>query len=100
MRGVRVLAAFIAGMLCAAGVAWSQAYPAKPVRVIIPFPPGGANDIMARIVFPKLSEQMGQQFIIENRSGAGGTVGSAVVAKSPSDGYTLLIQTVASHTSN
>jgi len=100
MRAVRVPAAFIAGMLCAAGVAWSQAYPAKPVRVIIPFPPGGANDIMARIVFPKLSEQMGQQFIIENRSGAGGTVGSAVVAKSPPDGYTLLIQTVASHTSN
>jgi tripartite-type tricarboxylate transporter receptor subunit TctC len=83
-----------------AGAAWSQAYPTKPVRVIIPFPPGGANDIMARIVFPKLSEQLGQQFIIENRSGAGGTVGSAVVAKSPSDGYTLLIQTVASHTSN
>jgi tripartite-type tricarboxylate transporter receptor subunit TctC len=88
-------------MLCAAGAAWSQAYPAKPVRVVIPFPPGGANDIMARIVFPKLSEQMGQQFIIENRSsGAGGTTGSAVVAQSKPDGYTLLIQTVASHTSN
>jgi tripartite-type tricarboxylate transporter receptor subunit TctC len=99
MGAIRVFTAFIAGLLYA-GVAWSQAYPAKPVRVIIPFPPGGANDIMARIVFPKLSEQMGQQFIIENRSGAGGTVGSAVVAKSPSDGYTLLIQTVASHTSN
>lgn len=100
MRAIRVFAAFITGMLCAAGAAWSQAYPAKPVRVIIPFPPGGANDIMARIVFPKLSEQMGQSFIVENRSGAGGTVGSAVVAKSPPDGYTLLIQTVASHTSN
>jgi tripartite-type tricarboxylate transporter receptor subunit TctC len=87
-------------MLCAAGVAWSQAFPAKPVRVIIPFPPGGANDIMARIVFPKLSEQMGQQFIIENRSGAGGTTGSTVAAQSKPDGYTLLIQTVASHTSN
>ena len=99
-RAIRAVGTFIAGLLCAGGVAWSQAYPAKPVRVIIPFPPGGANDIMARIVFPKLSEQMGQQFIIENRSGAGGTVGSAVVAKSPSDGYTLLIQTVASHTSN
>ncbi|HZM43722.1 MAG TPA: tripartite tricarboxylate transporter substrate binding protein [Burkholderiales bacterium] len=100
MRAVQVVAAFIAGMLCAAGVAWSQAYPAKPVRVLIPFPPGGANDIMARIVFPKLSEQMGQQFIIENRSGAGGTVGSALVAQSKPDGYTLLIQTVASHCSN
>jgi tripartite-type tricarboxylate transporter receptor subunit TctC len=100
MTVVRVFAAFLAGMLCAAGVAWSQAFPAKPVRVIIPFPPGGANDIMARIVFPKLSEQMGQQFIIENRSGAGGTTGSTVAAQSKPDGYTLLIQTVASHTSN
>jgi tripartite-type tricarboxylate transporter receptor subunit TctC len=95
-----VFAASIAGTLCAGGVAWSQAYPAKPVRVIIPFPPGGANDIVARVVFPKLSEQMGQSFVIENRSGAGGTIGSAVVAQSRPDGYTLLIQTVASHTSN
>jgi tripartite-type tricarboxylate transporter receptor subunit TctC len=87
-------------MLCAAGVAWSQAYPVKPVRVIVPFPPGGANDIVARILLPKLSEQMGQSFIIENRSGAGGTTGSAIVAQSRPDGYTLLIQTVASHTSN
>ena len=100
MKTIRELAVFLAGMLCAAGVAWSQAYPAKPVRVIIPFPPGGANDIMARIVFPKLSDQMGQQFVIENRSGAGGTTGSTVAAQSKPDGYTLLIQTVASHTSN
>ena len=100
MTVVRVFAAFFAGMLGAAGTAWSQAYPAKPVRVVIPFPPGGANDIMARIVFPKVSEQMGQQFIIENRSGAGGTTGSAIVAQSKPDGYTLLIQTVASHCSN
>jgi tripartite-type tricarboxylate transporter receptor subunit TctC len=100
MRTVRVLATFIAGMLCSAGVAWSQAYPAKPVRVIVPFPPAGANDIVARIVLPKLSEQMGQSFVIENRSGAGGTTGSAVVAQSRPDGYTLLIQTVGSHVSN
>ncbi len=98
MRAVRVFAA--AGMLCAAGMVWSQAYPIKPVRVIVPFPPGGANDIVARLVLPKLSEQMGQSFIIENRSGAGGTVGSAIVAQSRPDGYTLLIQTVASHVSN
>jgi tripartite-type tricarboxylate transporter receptor subunit TctC len=100
MRAARVFAAFIPGMLCAAGVAWSQAYPVKPVRVIVPFPPAGANDIVARIVLPKLSEQMGQSFVIENRSGAGGTTGSALVAKSPPDGYTLLIQTVGSHVSN
>jgi tripartite-type tricarboxylate transporter receptor subunit TctC len=100
MRTIHVFAALIAGMLCAGGVACSQAYPAKPVRVVIPFPPGGANDIVARIVFQKLSEQMGQSFIVENRSGAGGTIGTTVVAKSPPDGYTLLVQTVASHVSN
>ena len=100
MRAIRIFAAFIAGMLCAPGVAWSQAYPAKPVSVVVPFPPGGANDIAARIILPKLSEQLGQSFIIENRVGAGGTVGSAVVAQSKPDGYTLLIQTVASHVSN
>jgi tripartite-type tricarboxylate transporter receptor subunit TctC len=100
MRADRVFAAFIAGMLCAAGVAWSQAYPARPVRVIVPFPPGGANDIVMRIVLPKVSEQMGQQFIVDNRTGAGGTIGSAVAAQSKPDGYTLLIQTVGSHVSN
>ena len=100
MKAVRVFAAFIAGMLCAAGMAWSQAYPVKPVRVIIPFPPGGANDIIARIVMPKVSEQMGQSFIVENRSGAGGTIGTAFVAQNKPDGYTLLVQTTASHTSN
>ncbi len=100
MKAAQVFAAFFAGMLWAAGGAWSQAYPAKPVRVIVPFPPGGANDIVARIVLPKLSEQMGQSFIIDNRAGAGGTIGSAVVAQSKPDGYTLLIQTAASHVSN
>jgi len=100
MKAVRLFAAFLACMLCAAGVAWSQAYPAKIVRVIVPFPPGGANDIVARVVFPKLSEQLGQQFIIDNRSGAGGTLGTALAAQSKPDGYTLLIQTAASHVSN
>src|ERR1043165_3023169 len=100
MKAARLFAAFLAGAACAAGVAWSQGYPAKPVRVIVPFPPAGANDIVARIVFSKVTEQMGQTFIIENRGGAGGTIGSAVVAQSKPDGYTLLIQTAASHVSN
>lgn len=100
MRTLHHLAAAMAGMLCAAGAAWPQSYPAKPVRVIVPFPPGGANDMVARIVLPKVTEQVGQQFVIENRSGAGGTAGSAVVAQSRPDGYTLLVQTIASHTSN
>src|SRR5687768_138841 len=100
MRAVLVFAAVTAGTLCAAGMAWAQAYPAKPVRVIVPFPPGGANDIIGRIVLPKLSEQMGQSFVLENRTGAGGTIGSAFVAQTKPDGYTLLIQTTASHVSN
>ncbi len=101
MKSIQIFAAGIAGLLCAASVAWSQAYPTKPVRVIVPFPPGGANDIIARVVFPKLSEQMGgKTFLIDNRSGAGGTVGTAVVAQSPPDGYTLLVQSAASHVSN
>ena len=100
MKAARSLAASFACMLCASGAAWSQAFPAKLVRVIVPFPPGGANDIVSRIVFPKVSEQLGQSFIIENRAGAGGTIGTAVVAQSKPDGHTLLIQTVASHVSN
>jgi len=100
MKTARLFVAFVACMLYAAGVAWSQAFPVKPVRVIVPFPPGGANDIVARIVFSKVSEQMGQQFIIDNRAGAGGTIGSTIVAQSKPDGYTLLIQTAVSHVSN
>ena len=100
MKPAPLFAASFACVLCAPGAVWAQAYPAKLVRVIVPFPPGGANDIVARIVLPKVSEQMGQSFIIENRGGAGGTIGSAVVAQSKPDGHTLLIQTVASHVSN
>ncbi len=72
--------------------AFAQAYPAKPVRVIVVFPPGGSNDVTARIVFAKLPDIMGQQFVIDNRCGAAGTIGAAVVAKSPADGYTVMIQ--------
>jgi tripartite-type tricarboxylate transporter receptor subunit TctC len=73
------------------GAAWAQQYPSKPVRVVIVFPPGGATDIVGRLVFQKVSEQVGQQFIIDNRSGAGGTIGAAIVAKSPPDGYTVMV---------
>lgn len=73
-------------------LAFAQAYPAKPVRVIVVFPPGGSNDVVARIVFQKMSEQLGQQFLIDNRGGAAGTIGAAVVAQSPADGYTLMVQ--------
>jgi tripartite-type tricarboxylate transporter receptor subunit TctC len=72
------------------GIAAAQNYPAKPVRVVIPWPPGGANDIAGRIVMQKVAEAMGQQFPIDNRGGAGGTIGADLVAKAAPDGYTLM----------
>jgi len=91
MTTIRLLGAFVSLMVFACGAAWSQAYPAKPVRVVVVFPPGGATDVVARIVFQKVGEQMNQQFIIDNRAGAGGMIGAALVAKSPPDGYTLMV---------
>lgn len=69
----------------------AQAYPTKPVRLIIPFAPGGGNDILGRIIGGRLSDALRQQFIIDNRAGAGGTIGAELAAKSPPDGYTLVI---------
>jgi tripartite-type tricarboxylate transporter receptor subunit TctC len=79
--------------------ALGQAYPSKPVRVIVVFPPGGSNDVTARIVFAKMNEVTGQNFVIENRGGAAGTIGADVVAKSPNDGYTIMVQS-ATHMAN
>jgi len=73
-----------------AGAALAQAYPNKPVRVIIPFPPGGTLDTVGRLLAQKLGEQTGQSFVIENRPGGNGTIGATAVAKAPNDGYTLL----------
>ena len=80
-------------------VARAQTYPTKPVRVIIVFPPGGSNDVTGRIVFQKMAELVGQQFVIENRGGAAGTIGTDVVAKGPNDGYTIMVQS-ATHIAN
>ena len=71
--------------------AWAQSYPARPVRVVVPYPPGGANDTVARLLAPKLLEQLGQQFVIDNRGGGNTIIGSELVAKAAPDGYTLLI---------
>ena len=81
-----VLFAAIASLPAAAQVAW----PTKPVKFIVPFPPGGSTDPMARMIGAKLSESLGQQFVVENRPGAAGSIGAALVAKSPPDGYTFI----------
>ena len=81
----------VAACLLLAGAAVAQSYPVKPVRVVIPWPPGGANDIAGRVVMQKVGEALGQQFPIDNRGGAGGTIGADLVAKSAPDGYTLMV---------
>jgi tripartite-type tricarboxylate transporter receptor subunit TctC len=80
--------------------AMAQNYPVKPVKTIVPFPAGGTTDILGRIVAQKLSERLGQPFIIDNRGGAGGNIGADVVAKSAPDGYTLLVGTVGTNAIN
>jgi tripartite-type tricarboxylate transporter receptor subunit TctC len=85
--------------LCAPGLGYSQQYPIKPIRFIVTFPPGGTVDITARIIQPKLYESLGQPIVIDNRGGAGGTVGTEAAAFSAPDGYTFLF-TLSSHTIN
>ena len=72
-------------------------WPAKPVRIIVPFAPGGTTDILARAIAPELAKAFGQSFVVENRAGAGGNIGADMVARSPADGYTLLMGTVGTH---
>ena len=83
-----------------AGAALAQDYPARPVTIVVPQAAGGANDILGRIVAQQLSQHFGQQFIVENRVGAGGNIGTAAVAKAPRDGYTLLFTISAAHAVN
>jgi tripartite-type tricarboxylate transporter receptor subunit TctC len=82
-----------------AGLAHAQSWPTKQIKFIVPYPPGGGTDVIARIVQEPLSKELGQQVIIDNRGGAGGSIGSALAAQSPSDGYTVLF-TLSSHTIN
>ena len=90
---VRVFAFFAAFIL--AGLCHAQDWPGKPIRLIVPFAPAGPADIVARLLGQKLSEYLGQQVLVDNRAGAGGNIGAAAVAKSPPDGYTVLVTTSA-----
>ena len=81
----------IGAIVLAPTLSWSQDYPTKPIRLIIPFAPGGTNDIYGRLIGARLSETLRQQVVIDNRPGAGGSIGADLAAKSPSDGYTLVI---------
>ena len=101
-RQVMALAASAVALACAAALLPTMAraqgaWPTKPVRIVVPFAPGGTTDILARAMAPELSKAFGQQFIVDNRAGAGGNVGAEIVAKSPGDGYTLLMGTVGTH---
>jgi tripartite-type tricarboxylate transporter receptor subunit TctC len=82
---------FLCAGLMLSGTAGAETYPSHPVKIVVPFPPGGSNDIIARILAQKLSEATSQQFFVENRGGAGGNIGAEAVAKASPDGYTLLV---------
>jgi tripartite-type tricarboxylate transporter receptor subunit TctC len=90
MHIISLLAAAVLGLAAYAGTSSAQTYPAKTVRVIVPFPPGAGVDITTRLVIPKLSDAFGQQFIADNRPGAAGNIGAEIAARAPADGYTLL----------
>ena len=83
--------------LCLAPVAQAQTYPTKSIRLIVPFPAGGATDLFARTVSQKLGERLGQSVVVDNKPGAGGTLGADLAAKAPADGYTLLLSTTSTH---
>lgn len=90
----------VAIALLAGHAGWAQPYPDRPIRLVVPFPPGGSADVLARLLGQKLGERLGQNIIVENRAGAGTAVGARAVALSAPDGYTLLMGTVSSHAIN
>ena len=100
-RRLALAAAASVAITFIASPALAQAtWPTKPVRIVVPFAPGGTTDILARAIAPELSRAFGQQFVVENRAGAGGNIGADLVAKAPNDGYTLLMGTVGTQSIN
>jgi tripartite-type tricarboxylate transporter receptor subunit TctC len=100
MRFIIQVLAFAALSCAGSGPSFAQNYPTKPVRMVVPFPPGGAGDIIGRVLAQKLSEPLGQPVIVDNRAGASGNIGAEAVAKAPGDGHTILMGALASHCIN
>jgi tripartite-type tricarboxylate transporter receptor subunit TctC len=98
--GTRLRAALVCALVFASFVAAAQSFPSKPIKLVVPYPPGAAADAIARLVAPKLTEDLGQPIVIENRGGAGGNIGSEFVAKSAPDGYTVEVSTDGPHVGN
>lgn len=97
MNRLKQACTLLAVTLCCTALPGLAQYPDKPVKIIVPYPPAGTTDILARLIGQRLTERMKQPFTVENRPGAGGAIGSVAVAKSPADGYTLVMGTVNSH---
>jgi tripartite-type tricarboxylate transporter receptor subunit TctC len=93
----RALSLFAAALLLAAGSAMAQQFPTRTIKLIVPYPPGGATDVIGRVIAQRLSTALGQQVIVDNRGGAGGNIGAEAVAKEKPDGYTLLMGALTSH---
>src|SRR5687768_18542804 len=99
-RADGVGAALAAALLAFPAVAPAQQYPAKPIRIIVPFPAGGIADLFGRVIGQKFNEAWGQPAVVENRPGAGGNIGAELVAKSAPDGYTLVVGSIGTHAVN
>ena len=97
---MRLKHAMAVALLCCPFVAQAQQYPTKPIRIVVPFPPGGFSDVFSRIIGTKLHDAWGQQVVVDNRPGAGGNIGADIVAKAPPDGYTLVMGTIGTHAVN